>query len=119
MLKILQLSPWEGGCGYTPQQISEMTPDQIYFCLCEKKVLRRGAKRTTKYTGIEMAAYANADKDGFIKGRDAKGRPMKAKIKGESVVQRIMREEAEAKAKAEEAEKGKKKRRRRRRRNGS
>jgi hypothetical protein len=40
-LRMLCESGWNGGGGYTPEQVGDMTPDQIYFRLCEIDLLKR------------------------------------------------------------------------------
>lgn len=114
---MLQRNPWDGGCGYTPKQIGELTPDQVYFCVADKKILRSGNSRTDKYTSEQTASIAS-DKEGNIKGRDKDGNPLNLKMEGESLARRLMREEAEKAAQEAAKKRDSKKRRRRRRRGG-
>ncbi len=43
-LRMLCESGWNGGGGYTPSQVGEMSPDQIFFRLCDIEMLRRDKK---------------------------------------------------------------------------
>lgn len=47
-LRRLCESPWEGGGGYTPEQVGRMTPDQVWFRLCNLDILKRAGERTKK-----------------------------------------------------------------------
>ena len=75
--------------------IGDMTLDQAFFLLVDRK--RIGGK--DKQSAAEAAALLT-DEDGFIKGRDKDGKPMKAKILGKSKARILM--EAAAKKKREE-----------------
>lgn len=105
-------STWEGGYGYTPKQVGDMTLDQIFMLMADKKILRGAKKRREMFVGGGSAGL-KPDSDGFVKGRAADGTPIKARIGGQSKAARL-RAEAEA-AKKAEAESAKKRRRRRRR----
>lgn len=78
---------FEGGFGFTPNEVGNMTLDQIFMLLADKRNLRSGKHRANKVQSFEAASYA--DKEGFIKGRDKDGKEIKAKIVGKSLVQRI------------------------------
>lgn len=106
-VRILCEGGMEGIYGYKPADIGDMTLDQIFMLLADKKLLRKGKGRVVKAEAFE----ATPDEDGYIKGRDKDGNPMKAKIGGESLASRLAREHAE-----EQKEKEKKKNKRRRRR---
>ena len=70
-----------------------------FMLLCDKKNLRKENKkvRTAEITTSEVKSTIKPDKDGFVKGRDEQGNPIKAKIRGESLVRRLKREEEEKK----------------------
>ena len=57
-------NPWNGGAGYTPAEVGAMTPDQIYFRLCNADLLKDERKQATT-----VGSGAAVDKEGRIKGR--------------------------------------------------
>lgn len=92
-VRLLVDNPWEGGGGYTPYQVGRMTLDEIYMRLTDAKILRAGINNTRT---ARLPAYAvTTDKDGYVKGRDRHGNPIRAKIKGESLASRLIREQRE------------------------
>jgi hypothetical protein len=103
-----------GGGGYTPHQVGQMSLDQIWFRVCDIEILKRGTgiESTKKMDPREVASTLQPDKEGFIKGRAADGTPIKAKMGGKSLV-RMMREKQEAEAKKKRKQEKRKKRRRR------
>lgn len=103
----------DGVYGYTPQQIGDMTLDQIFMLFAETKYLRGGRKRVVPTSAHEVASMS---KDGLIKGRDEEGKPIQRKVAGKSWARQLMEQE-EAKRKAEEQKKERKRRKRRRREN--
>ena len=38
-VRMLTDNPWNGGGGYTYEQVAVMTPDQIYHRLCDEKAV--------------------------------------------------------------------------------
>ena len=64
-IRILCESQWEGGGGYTPQQVGDMTPDQVYLRLIDKRRLRGGGIRQT---------MRSADAAELSGGRQIRGR---------------------------------------------
>jgi len=111
-IRLLCDDPWSGGHGSDLHSVTQMTLDQIFMLLTDRKNLRHAGKRSNKVTPLELASMVSSDKDGFIKGRAADGTPIKAKIMGKSLARRMMEEKA-AKEKIEE-QKPKRKRRRQR-----
>ena len=100
---------FEGGYGYTPNQVGEMTLDQIFFLLCDKDVLRgSGKKRVVAYESMAVAGSLPVDSKGFTAGRDKHGNPMRAKILGKSKAARIL-EAQQAKKETEKQVKPKRK----------
>jgi len=89
-------NPWEGGAGYTPQQVADMTPDQIYFRLCDKDLLKDERKKSVSTEAGGAVKFT--DSDGMMKGRLADGTVvrMPMAVGGKSLAQRL-REEAEKK----------------------
>jgi len=73
ILRMLCEDPFNtGGAGYTLAQIAKMTPDQVWFRLCEKDMLRSDkAKRVQQMSPMQAAALA---KNGILKIRLADGR---------------------------------------------
>ncbi len=70
-LRILCESPWNGGCGYTPAEVGAMTPDQVYFRLCDLDVLKKRAGRSVVEKRPPMAFP-----QGMVRGKDADGNPI-------------------------------------------
>jgi hypothetical protein len=74
-LRVLCNNPFDGGGGYTPEQVGDMTPDQVYFRLCNVDFLRD--RKTGRIKKVDTLALANfADSNGYIKGRAADGTPL-------------------------------------------
>jgi len=44
-MRVLCESSWEGGGGYTPEQVGRMTLDQAWFRLCDVNVLKNAEER--------------------------------------------------------------------------
>lgn len=85
-------SPWEGGFGFTPNQVGDMTLDEIFMLLCDKKNLRAsGKKRTRQVKSLEMAL---STKGGLIRGRAEDGTPIQGRITGKSLASRLAEEES-------------------------
>jgi len=102
MIRILCESPnamskeARGQMGYTPQQIGDMTIDQIYMLLTDWRVLRsKGKNRTEKVHSANLASMA--DEDGFVRGRAADGTPLKLKSVGKSMARIVAEREAKKK----------------------
>jgi hypothetical protein len=107
-LRMLCESPWEGGGGYTPGQVGEMTQDQVWFRLCKLETLKMPVGgRVEKVEAWQATAVLKPDADGTVAGRDADGNPIRGRIGGESLARRLIRE-------AEERKAGRKRRRRKR-----
>ena len=93
-------SEWNGGGGYTPREVGQMTMDQIWFRLCDLEVLKKKlGDRTESVAALGALGAVKTDKKGFVKGRAADGSPIKGKITGKSLARR-MAEEAEKKSKS-------------------
>ena len=105
----------EGGAGYSPQQISGMTPDQIVFRLTSLENLPGPSKIVKQDIGT---ASILRDENGLIRGVDAEGNPIKARIVGKSLAS-IMREKADKKKEDALSKEKKRKRRRKARRGGT
>lgn len=110
-IRLLCDNPWEGGRGYRPSDVGDMTLDQIFFLLCDRDNLRGSAKHRTKT--VNSGAVPKPGKDGLIAGRDSTGKPIRLPVKGESLAARLTRE---AKEKRDAAAKGKVKEKKGRRR---
>lgn len=85
-----------------------MTPDQVYFRLCDRDVLKAGKRtKTVPVGGVPV------DKDGFIKARDKDGNPIKLRMSsdGKSLCQRLQEQE-QAKVKQEKEKQGRRRRKR-------
>lgn len=70
--------------GYSPQQVGAMTLDMIFMLLADIDNLRsRGVRRRQKVvSGAEASRFVGTD--GYVKGRDKDGKPIKGKITGKS-----------------------------------
>jgi len=114
---MLTENSFNGGAGYTYEQVRNMTLNQIHHRLCEMDLLKKFGERSRKYALDEVPTILTPDEDGMIAGRDADGNPIKKKFKvgGKSLVRRLM-EQAAAKREAEKTlqkkQRGKKKRKR-------
>jgi hypothetical protein len=81
------------GRGYTPQQVGDMTLDQIFMLMSDSNILRRRNERAVDSGPLEVVSAK--DSEGFISGRDIDGKSIKAVIKGESLASRLNREHQE------------------------
>lgn len=98
-LRILCESPWNGGCGYTPEQVGQMTLDQIMFRLCDKELLKNPLGRRTVKTASEgVAGVIKPDEDGRVKARTTDGKTIFLKTTGKSKVQMIKERNEKLKA---------------------
>ncbi len=87
-------NPWEGGAGYTPEEVGRMTLDQIWFRLCDKKILKREpGGRVEKMETLMAAGTLKPGKDGKVKGRAADGTEIRGRIGGKSKARQLMEEE--------------------------
>lgn len=85
---------WEGGLGQDPNDVGNMTLDQIFMMLTDKKFIRKDPDhRAARLDALETGALA--DKDGVIKGRAADGTPIKGRIAGKSLARQIAERDAE------------------------
>lgn len=109
-IRKLSDSPWEGGKGYPPQVVGDMTLDMVYMLLTDFENLRHSYGRVKQ---VESAEFAKTSEGELVKGRTADGKPMQAKIMGKSLVSR-MREAKEAREKAQREQQKPRRRRRRR-----
>lgn len=107
LIRQLTENQFEGGRSYTPDQIAALTPDQFYFLLCDKKMLKGKIGERTEVFSTQSVLKLSSD-TGELKGRDKDGNPIKAKVLGKSLASRL-REQSELSS-------GTKKKRRRRRR---
>lgn len=91
-IRILCENPWEGGAGYTPEQVGNMTLDEVLMRLADKKVLKakmnRSSRKGDSVTLKEVSSLASSD--GTIKGRSKDGTPIKGRIRGKSVARELM-----------------------------
>jgi hypothetical protein len=102
-IRLLCDNPWDGGRGYRPSDVGDMTLDQIFFLICDRENLRGLGKVRKKSMGL--GAVPAPGPDGLIAGRDSKGNPIRLPVKGESLVARLNREAQEKKAAAKAKDK--------------
>lgn len=79
-------SPWEGGGGYTPDQVGRMTPDQVWFRLCKSDVFEK-ANRLTKPEPVEKPSEEGSV---MIRGEDGTRRAVKV-VRAADVVKKKRR----------------------------
>jgi len=82
-LRRLADNPWNGGGGYSFEDIANMTLDQIWSRLCDKDILKREIGERSKNMH-SLSALAHSDKDGNVKGKSATGESIKMATKGKS-----------------------------------
>ena len=92
-------STMNGGYGYTPQQVGELTLDQVFMLLVDKDNLRSGPHAIKQISGVEALDYA---RDGKMQGRTDTGEVITARVVGKSLCARL-NEEAKAREEAERA----------------
>jgi len=80
------------GMGYTPQQVGEMTLDNIFMLLSDKKVLRKSVKRRSV-----KGAVPQIEKDGTVRGRAEDGTEIRGRIAGKSLARQLMEAENQVK----------------------
>jgi hypothetical protein len=90
----------DGGRGFTPQEVGEMTLDQVMMLLTDKNLLKGDRSRVTTTSAAKLLASNDA---GVIHGKDSKGKPITGVIRGKSVARQLM----EAKAAREATERAK------------
>ena len=84
-VRVLCDNPMEGGFGYTPNQVGDMTVDQVLMLMADRKMLKH---RTKQIESLQMAQLANAR--GEIRGVAADGTEMRAHIRGKSKARALM-----------------------------
>ena len=81
-----------GGLGHSFTEVGKMTPDQVYLCFCDDKMLKtKKGRRTAKADPLVVQST-----DGMVKGRTADGKPIQGRIAGKSLASQL-REQAQAK----------------------
>jgi len=101
-LRMLCENPWNGGGGYTPEQVGRMSLDQIWFRLCDIEVLKRKVGgRVEKMEATEVASAIKTDEDGMVWGVAADGTPIRGRIRGKSKARELMEKETARKEKEE------------------
>ena len=101
-LRILCENPWNGGGGYTPEQVGRMSLDQIWFRLCDIEVLKRKVGgRVERMESSEVASMVKVDEDGMVRGMTADGTSIRGRIRGKSKARELMEKEAARKEKEE------------------
>lgn len=99
---MLTENPWNGGCGYTPLEVGQMSMDQIWSRLCDIDILKNSSgNHTLTVTPQAVPGILSSDEDGLIAGRASDGTPIKGRIRGKSVARELMEREAARKQKEE------------------
>lgn len=96
MLRLLCDNPWEGGGGHQPRDVARWTPDQVWFRLCSRDLLKsEGGSQTTEPMAVKVGT------DGMVAGRAADGTPIKGRITGKSLARQLIEQAQARKAKEE------------------
>ncbi len=95
-VNILCGNTFEGGYGYSPAVVGDMTLDQIFMVFTERKLLRSRGTRTQKMESL-AAPGAIADKDGRIRGVATDGSRIEGRIGGKSKARMLMEQEQKKK----------------------
>jgi len=99
---------WNGGAGYTLEEVGRMTLDQVWFTLTDLKIFKgQAGGRTQKMKPAEAVAAAKVHEDGTVAGRTADGSAIRGVIRGKSLARELME-----KQQAEIERKNRKRRRR-------
>jgi len=113
-IRLLTENPWNGGAGYTYEQVGQMTLDQIWHRLCDLDFLKgKVGKRVQKINTRVATGMIGSSDDGVIRGRSKDGSEIRGRVRGKSVARQLM-EEAE-KEREEQILREKRKRRKERR----
>ena len=106
-LRVLCESGWNGGAGYTPEQVGRMTLDQIWFRLCDMNVLKREVGERTDEVSVTAAMGSlKPDRRGRVRGRAADGTPIRRRLGGKSVARQLMEREVRREKKERRKRKG-------------
>ena len=87
-IRFLCENSWSGGYGYTPNEVGDMTLDQIYMLITDEKMLRSSSSKSRSRSMPSVEAL-NMDKDGFGKVRAVDGSVIRLKKGGKSKVAMI------------------------------
>ena len=109
MIRMLCENAWDGGRGYTPREVGDMTLDQILMCMADKKVLRDSRGRKSLVNPSAVTGLAKT-KDGLVKGRAADGTPIVGRVGGKSKLQMMKEARLIAAKKFRRSEKRRRKR---------
>jgi hypothetical protein len=86
-IRILCDNTFEGGLGFTPSQVGDMTLDQVFMLLCDRKALRKSTRRRV---ACVPSAIAPRSRDGQVRAVADDGSHILATAVGKSLAQRIM-----------------------------
>lgn len=91
-VRVLCDNPWDGGRGYTPKEVGELSVDQVLMLLTDRKLLlaRRG-----KHVTAEQAVVL-AGEDGAFRGRSVDGTEITLRSTGKSKAQQLRERAAKA-----------------------
>lgn len=81
-------NPWNGGGGYSTEEVAQMTLDGIWARLTDVKTLRRGSGRVENLKGLQ-AVSSVGNKDGSINVKSASGQKVKLVTRGKSKARAI------------------------------
>jgi len=124
-LRILCEPQMNGGYGFTPAEVGQMSLDQVWFLLCELKVLKSESGATEKMDSEAAAVALKSDDQGRVAGRTEDGTPIVARIRvgGKSLARRMMeerdRQRERERKKGEKAERRARREKRRMKRGGT
>lgn len=78
---------FEGGNGYIPQEVADMSLDTIFFLLAQRDNLRAGVRRVRDFESLQAI---NTSTDGTWKGVAEDGTKIERKIEGKSLARKLM-----------------------------
>lgn len=96
-IRVLCDNPLAGGYGIPLSEIGNMTLDQMYMLMADRKTLRR--KDGVRSRHVTPLVAAGMTKDGVMKGRAKDGTPIQGRIRGKSVARQLMEDEQKKKGK--------------------
>lgn len=93
-LRVLCENPWNGGGGYTPAEVGDMTLDQVWFRLCDVNLLKREVgERTEAMQTARAIGELKPAGDGTVAGRAADGTPIRGRMRGRSRARELMEQQ--------------------------
>ena len=109
-IRMLCENPWEGGRGFTPREVGQMTLDQIWMQLCKREYLKREIGSRTIHMEVDETVSVTTDKEGYAKVVTVDGKIVKMKKGVKSVARQLMEKQQEKQEKERSRRRRRKKR---------